>query len=491
MTMEALDVSKTAGSEMFAGFGVDQAMRAELRALRPVVEEALKPALQSFYSGLSSHPELRAFFEDEAQMNRARAAQNRHWMEICEGRLDEAYAARARRIGRIHADIGLKPMDYVGAYATMIDEMIMGAARRHAAAGRRLPGIRMLGGAAPTETLARSISVLVRAMLVDIAMSLSVFTDQLGDERAEAETALAFSLDKLADALTSLADGDLTVMVDPQEFAGNERLASAFNLAVTNLSDLISETRRTADTINASSREVAQAADDLAKRTEQQAANLEETSAAVNALNDTVQETAASAKTTSETVEAALKDAEAGGRVVEDTQAAMGQIEASAREMSQIIGVIDEIAFQTNLLALNAGVEAARAGEAGKGFAVVASEVRTLAQRSAEAAKSIKQLIGTSSRHVTAGVDLVQNTSEVLTRTIKAFSDVSGQVRSITGAAQSQAANIEEINAAISYLDQMTQQNAAMVEETSAAGASLANEADAMASQVAEFKLPL
>lgn len=490
--MEALDISDRTDSEMFDGFGVDEAMRAELRALRPVVETALGAALDRFYTGLTGTPHLKAFFEDDAQMNRARSAQKRHWMEICEGRLDEAYAARAQRIGRIHADIGLKPMDYLGAYATMIDEMIMEASRVHgAAAGRRLPGIGRLGGKAADDGFARSVSALVRAMLVDIAMSLSVYTNQLDDERTEAETALAFSLDKLADSLASLADGDLTVMVDPQEFSGHEKLASAFNLAVTNLSDLISETRRTADTINSSSREVAQAADDLAKRTEQQAANLEQTSAAVNALNDTVQETAGSAKTTSETVESALKDAEEGGRVVEDTQQAMSQIESSAREMSKIIGVIDEIAFQTNLLALNAGVEAARAGEAGKGFAVVASEVRTLAQRSAEAAKSIKELIGTSSRHVSSGVELVQNTSDVLTRTIHAFSEVSGQVRSITEAAQSQAANIEEINAAISYLDQMTQQNAAMVEQTSAAGASLANEADAMAGQVSEFKLPV
>ena len=483
--MEALKIVQEPSEDRFATFGLDLSNTETLKRLRPTISAALGPALDGLYDNIRANPGLRAFFQDEQHMERSKEAQRRHWLAICNGRFDDDYQERAHRIGKTHARIGLRPIDYIGGYSHVCDALIAAVVSEHLGRSSRLFGFRRTD----VDGLTLDICTLIKATLIDVSASLSVYTDSVENMRDDAETCLAFSLDKLADALAALAEGDLTVSVDTAEFNGNEKLASALNLAVSNLSDLISEKRRSAETIKSSSREVAQAADDLAKRTEQQATNLEETTAAVNTLNDSVRDTAASARTTNETVDLALRDARAGGKVVEDTQKAMTQIESSAHEMSQIIGVIDEIAFQTNLLALNAGVEAARAGEAGKGFAVVASEVRTLAQRSAEAAKSIKALIGASSDHVSAGVELVQNTSEVLKRTIAAFGEVSEQVNAITEATQTQASNIEEINAAVSYLDQMTQQNAAMVEQTSAAGASLANEADTMAGQVAEFRL--
>lgn len=483
--MEALKPVQETSDDRFASFALDLTDTETLKRLRPTIGAALGPALDGLYTNIRANPALKDFFNDEKHMEGAKEAQRRHWLAICNGRFDDDYQERAQRIGKAHARIGLKPIDYIGGYSHVIDHLIGAVVREHLGKPGRLFG----RGRPDADGLTKDLCTLVKATLIDVSASLSVYTDSVEGMRNEAETCLAFSLDKLADALGALAEGDLTVSVDTAEFNGNERLATALNLAVTNLSDLISETRRSAETIKSSSREVAQAADDLAKRTEQQATNLEETTAAVNTLNESVRETAASARTTNDTVNHALKDAKSGGKVVEDTQKAMSQIESSAHEMSQIIGVIDEIAFQTNLLALNAGVEAARAGEAGKGFAVVASEVRTLAQRSAEAAKSIKSLIGASSDHVSAGVELVQSTSDVLKRTIAAFDEVSEQVNAITEATQTQAANIDEINASVSYLDQMTQQNAAMVEQTSAAGASLANEADTMAGQVAEFRL--
>lgn len=483
--MEARKIVEEMPDQRFAGFGLTSANSETMQRLRPTIEAALGPALEGLYASIRANPDLAGFFQGDKHMGDAQDAQRRHWLAMCNGRFDDDYQERARRIGMAHARIGLRPMDYIAGYSLVIDHLISAVVAQHLGRPRSF----FRGGAADPDELALDICTLVKTTLIDVGASVSVYTDRVEGMKDEAKTCLEFSLDKLADALGALADGDLTVSVDTGEFNGNERLATALNLAVTNLSDLISETRRSAETIKSSSREVAQAADDLAKRTEQQAANLEQTSAAVNTLNESVRDTAASAKTTNQTVAHALRDARDGGQVVEDTQKAMSQIESSAHEMSQIIGVIDEIAFQTNLLALNAGVEAARAGEAGKGFAVVASEVRTLAQRSAEAAKSIKSLIGASSDHVSAGVELVQNTSDVLKRTIAAFGEVSGQVTAITEATQTQASNIEEINAAVSYLDQMTQQNAAMVEQTSAAGASLANEADTMAGQVAEFRL--
>ena len=199
--------------------------------------------------------------------------------------------------------------------------------------------------------------------------------------------------------------------------------------------------------------------------------------------------TADGAREADQTVSKTRTDAEHSREIVEQAVAAMRQIEESSRQISQIIGVIDEIAFQTNLLALNAGVEAARAGEAGRGFAVVASEVRGLAQRSAEAAKEIKKLISTSSDHVDNGVTLVGSTGEALMRIVSAFAGISQLVSAISSSAQAQATGITQINVAIGHMDQSTQQNAAMVEEATAASYSRAREADAMASLVSKFNL--
>jgi methyl-accepting chemotaxis protein len=201
-----------------------------------------------------------------------------------------------------------------------------------------------------------------------------------------------------------------------------------------------------------------------------------------------VRKTAAGANHARQVVSTAKTEAEQSGIVVRDAVAAMSEIEKSSSEISQIIGVIDEIAFQTNLLALNAGVEAARAGEAGRGFAVVASEVRALAQRSAEAAKEIKGLIQASTRQVSAGVDLVGQAGKALDRIAVQVTELNGVVAEIAASAQEQSTALAEVNTAVNQMDQVTQQNAAMVEETTAASHSLAQEAERLSSLVGQFK---
>lgn len=223
-----------------------------------------------------------------------------------------------------------------------------------------------------------------------------------------------------------------------------------------------------------SAAEIAAASNDLAGRTEQQAASLEETSASLEQLKRNVSEAASQAEVASRKVAEARKEAEAGGIVVRDSKKAMGQISASSSEVGQILAVIDELAFQTNLLALNAGVEAARAGEAGRGFAVVATEVRQLAQRSAESARTIRDLIDRSGAHVAEGVRLVDATEQAFGRIAEVVGEVSVVVGEMAAAMQEQARAIAEISDAAGHLDQVTQQNAAMAEQATAASSSLA-----------------
>jgi methyl-accepting chemotaxis protein len=235
--------------------------------------------------------------------------------------------------------------------------------------------------------------------------------------------------------------------------------------------------------------ELQSSADELSKRTEQQAASLEETAAALDEITATVRTTAAGAKQACEVVGGTKVGAEHSGEVVRKAVAAMTNIEKSSGQIGQIIGVIDEIAFQTNLLALNAGVEAARAGDAGRGFAVVASEVRALAQRSAEAAKEIKSLILASRSQVEEGVDLVGQTGQALARIVEQVSEINGIVINIAGSAQEQSTALAQVNSAINQMDQMTQKNAAMVEESTAATHSLSEQTAELFKLMAGFRV--
>ena len=227
----------------------------------------------------------------------------------------------------------------------------------------------------------------------------------------------------------------------------------------------------------------------MSRRTEQQAASLEETAAALDQITATVRKTAENSNEARNTVSVTKADTETSGAVVRETVTAMSGIEASSKQIGTIIGVIDEIAFQTNLLALNAGVEAARAGDAGRGFAVVATEVRALAQRSAEAAKEIKALISASSQQVDTGVKLVGETGKALARIAEQVARLNGLVSDISFSAQEQATGLNQVNTAVNQMDQVTQQNAAMVEEATAASHNLSGEAQELARLVGQFRI--
>ena len=314
-------------------------------------------------------------------------------------------------------------------------------------------------------------------------------------ERAEREAAKAAeaeslnaAIESLADGLDRLADGDLTVSLNTP-FAGDlDRLRTNFNTSVEKLADTLSDVKTNIGSIHANAGEMRSAVEDLSKRTEQQAASLEETSAALEQITSTVKSSSERAQDASKKASEANAASEASTVIVADAVGAMSRIENASDEIAKIIGVIDEIAFQTNLLALNAGVEAARAGEAGKGFAVVAQEVRELAQRSASAAKEIKDLIDKSSIEVEKGVELVKATGDALNNIAAQVIDINTHIESIATAAREQATGLQEVNIAVSQMDQVTQQNAAMVEETTAVTHRLANEADGLSNMVMRFR---
>ncbi|WP_304165913.1 methyl-accepting chemotaxis protein [Phenylobacterium aquaticum] len=293
----------------------------------------------------------------------------------------------------------------------------------------------------------------------------------------------------LAEALGRLAQGDMGCQIGaafPPEY---EQLRADFNGAIGRLSGALTDIIAAASAIRSGAGQMTVAADDLARRTERQAASLEETAAALDQITSTVRKTASGAEACSDVVLAARGDAQTSGQVVAQAVNAMSEIETSSSQIGQIIGVIDEIAFQTNLLALNAGVEAARAGEAGKGFAVVAAEVRALAQRSAEAAKEIKALVGASSAQVESGVRLVGETGRALQRIVDRVAEIEALVAEIAASTQEQSVSLGQVNQAINHMDQVTQQNAAMVEQSTAASHALAKEAEGLADAVARFRV--
>ena len=296
-------------------------------------------------------------------------------------------------------------------------------------------------------------------------------------ERAAAAEAQRTVVAAVGAGLASLARGEVSCRLRDSFATEYEEMRGHFNDAMEQVDDLVRGIIGNAATIRSGTEQIRTASDDLSRRTEHQAANLEETAAALDEITATVRKTAESSKHAQGVVADTKTGAERSGRIMDEAVSAMGSIEQSSRQIGQIIGVVDEIAFQTNLLALNAGVEAARAGDAGRGFAVVASEVRALAQRSAQAAKEIKALISTSAQQVGVGVKLVGETGQALGRILGQVGEVTVAISEIAASAQEQAAALAGVNTAVNQMDQLTQQNAAMVEESAAASHSLAQEA--------------
>ncbi len=301
--------------------------------------------------------------------------------------------------------------------------------------------------------------------------------------------AIVEPISDISSVMTRLAEGDLTEVASTEYQGEFAVLSNAVNASVNNLQETVGGIRVATESITSAASEISQGNTDLSQRTEEQASSLEETASSMEQLTSTVKQNADNARQANQLANGARDQAEQGGEVVQKAVDAMAEINSSSKKIADIIGVIDEIAFQTNLLALNAAVEAARAGEQGRGFAVVASEVRNLAQRSASAAKEIKSLISDSVEKVGEGSKLVDRSGETLTEIVGSVKKVSDIVAEIAAASQEQSIGIEQVNKAITQLDEVTQQNAALVEEAAAAAESLDDQARDMSQRMAFFRI--
>ena len=346
--------------------------------------------------------------------------------------------------------------------------------------------------------MARAVQVFKDAGLEKIRMQAEMEASRqaaeaerrLNDEaRESAAQRQQFVVSSLATGLGQLAGGGLLFRLDSPFGAGYEKLRVDFNAAMQKLQETMLSITGATYGVGSAANEITLAADDLARRTEMQAASLEETAVALDQITTTIKKTVEHTTHAQKVVSDTHEKAELSSLVIQKTVTAMGDIEKSSKEIGAIIGVIDEIAFQTNLLALNAGIEAARAGDAGRGFAVVATEVRALAQRSADAAKEIKQLISASGKQVGIGVRLVDDTGKALNQISEQVAQLNLVFSGITASAQEQASGLAEINLAVNQMDQVTQQNAAMVEQASAASHSLTDEASELTRMVRQFEI--
>jgi methyl-accepting chemotaxis protein len=476
-------------NERLTYFKLDAASKAHLLSVKPILMQALPGALDHFYGQIRAFPQTLALFSGESQISGAKSKQMVHWDMISSGRFDEHYASAVTRVGEVHARIGLEPRWYIGGYALVLDALIGKIlTARWPRSGFGAPKV-------DVRTVAGELGAVAKATLLDMDLAISVYIDALEARRVKgeaehhaAEAQQVLVIDALARALAALAAGDLTTRITADLTGPCAQIKSDFNQAMVSLGQAMGAIVDVTGSVSVASDEISTAADDLSRRSEQQAAGLEQTAAALDEITATLKRSADNAKLASAAVSTAKANALRSGEVMTETQSAMGEIQQSSGKITQIIGVIDEIAFQTNLLALNAGVEAARAGDAGKGFAVVASEVRALAQRSADAAKEIKTLIAASSDQVSRGAQRVGETAKVLGEIVERVIEIDGLITEIAQSTFEQSTGLNQVNIAVNQMDQVTQQNAAMVEQVTASAASLRNEAGGLGDLVARFQ---
>jgi methyl-accepting chemotaxis protein len=448
--------------------------RQTVAELQPILDRVLDGALDKFYGVAKRTSETARFFDDDAHMSRAKGKQHQHWMRIANGRFDEEFYSSVRRIGTVHAKIGLDPRWYIGAYGLVLDGLIKGIAKEFSPLKRLL---RLFRGPSAAEASA----AIVKAALIDMDLSISIYFEIQDAERQKV-------IGELNDALERLARGDLTSTLKdmPPAFVG---LETSFNDSVVALRDLIGQVSERAASLRTGSEEISQAADDLARRTEANAASLEETSAALVQIDSRLKQAAQYSNTTLARADQAMSTVGTGRGSADSAVQAMSRVNDSAKGIDSVIEGLDKIAFQTRVLAMNAAVEAGRAGEAGRGFAVVADLVSALAMRAEEEAKRARDQLTVTQDQIVGAVDAVKMVDDSLVAIATDVEEVHKLLGTMTEDNRVQSLAVSEITTAISAMDQATQQNAAMVEQTSAAARTMTSEVQGLADSAARFSV--
>ena len=425
----------------FVGYTADK--RAILAQASDTIQAALAPALDRLYTQIAAHPETARMFSGPSHTARAKQLQSEHWAHLSGAAFDADYVERVKRIGARHAQIGLTPQWYIGSYAIILDSMIESFAAM--GGGSRLPF-----GRRKADPRFDQLRAIVTAALIDLEMSVSIYFEQEQAGRAEAMGAL------------------------------QEREKS--------LASLLGAINETVDAIKTGSQEIAQASGDLARRTEANAASLAETAASVQEMDQRLKATAQSARRTVERADGAKATVDTGRAITEQAVSAMERVSESAKGIDNVIEGLDKIAFQTRVLAMNAAVEAGRAGEAGRGFAVVADLVSALAMRAEEEAGRARDQLTATQADIVAAVGMVEKVDGALSNISGDVGTVNELLSQMANDNQAQASAISDVSATIGEMDRATQQNAAMVEETSAAAQNLAREVDKLARQANGFQ---
>jgi len=459
-----------------AFIGMSYEDREALYALAPMIDSQIGPALNTLYARIRKTPDAARLFQSDAHMDRARAAQHRHWTMLSEAKFDTTYAEKVRAVGEMHAKINLDLQWYIGGYSLILERLIQCIVRDAVPAPSLFSRAQVDAGA-----LSQKLGALMKAAMLDIELATSVYVEAAERaRRVDLETRAREQesvCNVISRAMHELSRKNLKYRIEADLPAGYQSLRDDFNTSVDVLDEALQAVGDNTTAIETSISEIAFAAADLSDRTEQQAASLESTVSTIAHISAAVHTTADHADAVRQAIERTNVSVQNSEKIVRGATVAMKEIENSSNQIVSIISLIDEIAFQTNLLALNAGVEAARAGDAGRGFAIVAQEVRTLAHRSTAAAKDIRALINTSNTQVKMGVSSVAQTEKSLSGIAEDVRHISTSMTAITTSAQEQSARLHNLDDTAQSLDTNTQQNAAMVEESTAACQSLANEA--------------
>lgn len=463
---------------------------ASIRLIKDIIDRELPIALDSFYEQVRKTPETSSFFPTESKIGHAKHAQQDHWKNISSANFDQKYAEKVHIIGSVHARIGLEPRWYIGGYAIVLDHLIRSIISDLAPK----TGLFAKKPAISAEQMGDAIASLTKAVMLEMDLTISVYLEEAEKARQKSRDEVihkeqTFVADSFGVILSEVAERNLSQKMDKELPAAYIPLRDNLNGAIESLRETLGIVNDTTETIDITAGEINSAAQDLAHRTEQQAVSVEKTAAAVEEITATVTSTASRVSEANTFVNNCQNITEQFGVMINRATSAMSEIERSSEAISKITNVMSNIAIQTNLLALNTGVEAARAGEAGSGFRVLAQEIRDLANRAGNASKEVKELVETSRGQVLSGVSIMEEAGHAISTIISSVADIGDHLKAIAEAASEQATALQEVNNAVSTIDQGTRQNAAMVEQTSAASSGMAQQARQLKGLLNEFTL--